>query len=204
MEARDRRSAVRWIKNIAPSSGARVLLAFGIFLAISATVRGQDAPKSKPASAPEVVATLQTPDYIERFVQYVHWPAEGRDGPWRVCVTTDLASAKVSYAQRSARGRQFQAYQADTPEAVRDCQILDLTGLPLGDAQRFLKVASEAPVLTVGTGATFCSAGGIVCLGSGAEHPFDINLSAVRRSRLLVNARLLSLGHSLSMEDVRP
>jgi hypothetical protein len=170
----------------------------GLFLLAGCPCAHAQEP-AKPTAA--AIVPLTTPDYIERFVHYVHWPAERAGAAWRVCVTSDLAAAQATYAPKRARGRAFIAVVATTPEAARTCQILDLTGIALDEAKRFLDAVATAPVLTIGTGATFCSAGGSVCFSSGNRHAFEINLSSVKRSGLLVNARLLSLGRGRRSGD---
>ena len=151
----------------------------------------------QPSSA---VAALTTSDYIERFVQYVRWPAEQADTPWRVCSAPASTSNEADYVGRMARGRGFRMTRIEAPDTARECHILDLTGSTPADAQHFLDAVRGAPVLTVGTGASFCSAGGIVCFLPTGPHPFEINVSAVRHAGLVVNSRLLNLGRGQSAQ----
>lgn len=136
-------------------------------------------------------------DYIVRFVQYVRWPADDGAQPWRVCVTRSLADARSDYAGSTVRGRAFEVSLIEEPATVTACQVLDLTGVSAERARPFLEAARPAAVLTVGDGASFCSAGGVICLdpkGASAEPAFEINLSAVKRSGLAVHARMMQLG----------
>lgn len=146
------------------------------------------------------MVAFTTSDYIERFVQYVRWPAERADTPWHVCSASASASKEADYVGRSARGRAFRMTRVAAPDTARECQILDLTGSTLADAQHFLDAVRGAPVLTVGTGAAFCGAGGIVCFMPTGPRPFEINVSAVKRAGLVVNARLLDLGRGRSAQ----
>lgn len=162
----------------------------GILLACGVVAHGA----SEPRQSSEAAAAFTTSDYIERFVQYVRWPAEQPATPWHVCGTSASASKEADYVGRLARGSAFRLTRVAAPDVARDCQILDLTGSTLADAQHFLDAVRGAPVLTVGTGAAFCSAGGIVCFMPTGPRPFEINASAVNRAGLVVNARLLNLG----------
>jgi len=135
-----------------------------------------------------------TGEYIVGFVQYVHWPAEDAAKTWQVCVGSPLGDRTAYYAGRTARGKAFSVRAVAASDALADCHILDLTNTSEGDAKAFLARARPLAILTVGEGERFCTTGGIACLRSHPDGGFEINLSAVQRARLMVNAQLLMLG----------
>jgi hypothetical protein len=147
------------------------------------------------ASPPEPSGLGTSGEYILGFIQYVRWPAEESIRTWQVCVPSAPASKAASYSGRTARGRPLTVRQVAASDALAECQILDLTDAPAASAKPLLAQARKQPVLTIGEGSHFCSAGGVICLrarhGAGG---FEINLSAVQEAGLNVNAQLLMLG----------
>jgi hypothetical protein len=176
---------------------SRCAYAFGLagFL-LACGDSAQGVAESPPPS--DADGALTTADYIERFVQYVHWPAERTGAPWHVCGGPASSLKGADYAGRVARGRSFHLTRVEEPNAAHECNILDLTGSTPADAGHFLDAVRGAPILTVGTGPAFCSAGGIICFLPAGPRSFEINVSAVKRAGLVVNARLLNLGRSES------
>jgi hypothetical protein len=147
------------------------------------------------AQAPSSGGLGTAADYIVGFVQYVRWPAEESLASWQVCVAAPLADKAAAYAGRTARGKPFAVRAIAAGDTLVDCHVVELMDASEADARRLLERARHLPVLTVGDGERFCSAGGIACLrlreGAGG---FEINLSAVQQARLVVNAQLLMLG----------
>jgi hypothetical protein len=144
-------------------------------------------------------------DYIARFVQYVRWPGDDAIDAWRICIAAAAGDAPASYAGHSARGKSFAARRVATTESIADCHVLDLTTTPPAEAKVLLGRTRQLPILTVGIGETFCSAGGTVCLRpSGEGGGFEINLSAAQQSRLSINAQLLMLGRKRHVAGGQP
>lgn len=154
-----------------------------------------------------LVATCATPacaqpdglrtssDYIAGFVRYVYWPDEDRITAWDVCIVGALpVGEERGYDGRLVRGKQFVVRRVSPDATAQDCRILDLTVLDEATAQRWLLAVRHLPILTVGSGAIFCSDGGHICLHPlDSDHGFDINLSALRDAGLGISARLLKL-----------
>lgn len=151
--------------------------------------------------AQPVCALASSQDFIPRFLQYVRWPHEELSTDWRVCVLagTDGDEQHEHYAGLSVRGRGFSIVQVDSVEQAGDCHVLDLTGQDPQTVRAFIAPLRQLPVLTVGTGAGFCSAGGLICLIRGQQRSFEINLSAVHTAGLRMNARLLKLAQASSV-----
>jgi len=135
-------------------------------------------------------------EYILGFIQYVRWPAEENIDAWKVCVLSEAAGA--AYVGLSARGRPLAVRRIVTFEQLKDCQVLDLTDAPVAELRGWLERARRQPVLTLGDGEKFCTAGGVICLraraGADGAGGFEVNLSAVQEAGLVANAQLLMLG----------
>lgn len=148
-----------------------------------------------PAAAAQPGGLRTSSDYIAGFVRYVYWPEEDRISAWTVCIDGPLpAGEEQAYAGRTARGKPFVVRRLQADATTDGCRILDLTAADkLLVRQRLLSVRHQ-PLLTVGSGADFCSAGGHICLHpANAPHGFDLNLSSLQDAGLNVSARLLKL-----------
>lgn len=134
-------------------------------------------------------------EYIAGFARYVYWPGEDRIAAWTVCIAGALpASEETAYDGRSVRGKPFVVRRLAESEAVDGCQILDLTAAGTAEVERRILSVRRLPVLTVGSGSSFCSTGGHICLHPAkAPYGFDINISSLRDAGLNVSARLLKL-----------
>jgi hypothetical protein len=139
-------------------------------------------------------------EYIIAFVRYVHWDGEDKAEVWHVCVGPGVPIEQDrAYANEVVRGKRFSVRHVSAADAIATCHVLDLTGSETANAAALLQRVRHLPILTVGNGADFCSAGGLMCLRlKGSEQKFDINLSAVKESGLNISARLLMIGSSRS------
>lgn len=153
------------------------------------------------AQVPAASAGLNTSaEYIAGFVRHIRWPAESQLSAWRVCIAGDMPrTPERAYVGRIVRGKPFtvEYVQADSP--LGNCQVLDLTATSVEIVERLLARVRGMPILAVGTGAAFCSAGGQICLhlgdsGARLRQRFEVNLSTLKESALEVSARLLTVG----------
>lgn len=149
-------------------------------------------------------STALSADRLAGFIQYLRWPGEGELRRWQVCVAVpDPALPEGELL--TARGRPVFVRAVRAGESPDGCQILDLTGLPPADIRAFLERARRLPVLTIGDGAAFCSAGGTVCMRSpAAGGGFEVNLSALQEAGLNANAQLLMLGRRRQTAGAAP
>lgn len=147
-----------------------------------------------PPPTVEIAAPTRPSEYIQRFIQYVRWPGDKQIERWHICVPGGLAQTRTDYDGADVRGREFEIRLSKIPDDMAGCHVLDLSGLTLEQAKPFLVELDDAPILTVGSGTDFCSAGGAICLTPSATRPFSIDLNAVRRAQLQINARLLRMG----------
>jgi hypothetical protein len=149
-------------------------------------------------------------EYIAGFVRHVRWQAEEQLPAWRVCVIGDLSRNQArAYDDRTVRGKPFAVSYVEADAPLSDCQVLDLTAVDIRSARQVLSRIRKMPILTVGSGSGFCSAGGHICLqlgddGSQSRQKFAVNLSTIKESALEVSARLLTVGSVHAMSDSPP
>ena len=178
--------------------------AFGIaaasFLCLSTAGRAQAQTDGLNSSA----------EYIAGFVRYVHWQDEEHLETWNVCIVGNLPTEQDrAYADRIVRGKPFKVRRIEADATLNDCQVLDLTAADADTANRVLARARHLPILAVGSGAAFCTAGGQICLhlashSSIDQQKFEVNISAMRDAALGVSARLLTLGSSRTASKDAP
>jgi hypothetical protein len=132
--------------------------------------------------------------FVLNFAKYAEWPAVGMGGnELRLCVIgqqtlsgklTDLAGSKV-------QGRELRVRQVSRPEEWRECHLLFI---PATEAHRLGALGSATPTLTIGDGADFAQAGGMIGLKQRASRiRFDINLAAARKAGVGLSSQLLKL-----------
>jgi len=145
-------------------------------------------------------------DYIVGFVRYVHWPDEDAARAWTVCVAGLGASERdAHFANERVRNKPFAWRAVEDAQELDGCQVLDLTRADAATRAALLARSRGRPMLSVGRGADFCTAGGLICLHEpGDERAFEVNLSAIKESGLGVSARLLRLGAAHLPQDGTP
>jgi hypothetical protein len=162
------------------------------------------APALAGKAADVAAAPPLAPERLSGFIQYTRWPAEAELRRWEVCVPAG-GSVPGEGESPAARGRPIAIRVLAPGEGADRCQILDLTGLPPAAARALLDRTRGLPVLTIGQGDAFCSAGGVICLRStGAGGGFEVNLSALQEAGLAANAQLLMLGRRRQTAGAAP
>ena len=137
------------------------------------------------------------------IVSYTRWPVQPE--VLQVCIAGHSAHAEAIRrtadwigAERLSVVRQLEP--GDNPAA---CDLLYVGEVAPAVRTRLLGQLTGAPVLTIGEGASFCSAGGMFCLDQdNAASPaagvrFSANLDAISRSGLRVNPQVLRLSRQL-------
>jgi hypothetical protein len=179
-------------------TGARaaVLLAFAL-CATSAGAGGDPDPAGARVATPAIPA-----NYLRGFVEYTRWPAEDAIERWRLCTPGAAAPLWSRYQGITVRGRTFEVLHIANGDDGNSCQLLDLTTLDVAAAAPLLERFHGRPVLLIGIGEDFCSAGGHVCLATGpGPGDFRINLSAAHASGLTINSKLLLIGRKRTSRD---
>jgi hypothetical protein len=135
-------------------------------------------------------------EYIAAFVRYVHWEDEDRITAWRICIIGDLPrDQERAYAGREVRGKTFDVRHIGADAPLDGCHVLDMTAADAAATAEVLARTRLHPILAIGAGSPFCSAGGQICLHMDeSRQKFEVNLSAMHDAGLGVSARLLSVG----------
>jgi hypothetical protein len=178
-------------------AASRGLLAALCFAAIAA---GAALAADSPARAPS--AALAS-DRLIGFIQYIRWPGEGELRRWDVCVAPGQTIPDGEWP--TARGRPIVVRALAANEAPDRCQILDLTGLTAAQTRAMLDRTRRTPVVTIGDGEAFCTAGGVICTRTAAAGGgFEVNLSALQDAGLAASAQLLMLGRRRQTAGAAP
>jgi hypothetical protein len=144
-------------------------------------------------------------DRLAGFIQYIRWPGEAELRRWDVCVAGAPDAALTEGELITARGRPVFLRAVRPGQSLEGCQILDLTGLSPTATRAMLERSRRMPVLTIGEGEAFCTAGGTVCMRpAGAGGGFEVNLSALQDAGLNANAQLLMLGRRRQTAGAAP
>jgi hypothetical protein len=178
---------------------ARKRLRTGVLIALVWVVLGT-------AASPGSAESGDSDDYIVGFVRYVHWPDEDAARAWTVCVAGLGANERdARYANERVRNKPFAWRAVEGAQELEGCHVLDLTRADKATTAALLAQSRGRPLLSVGRGAEFCTAGGLICLHEpGDERAFEVNLSAIKESGLGVSARLLRLGAGHAPQDGTP
>lgn len=141
---------------------------------------------------------------VAGFIQYVRWPGDADLKRWEVCVAAPGTLAPGNDLG-SSRGRPVAVRVLGAGEGLQGCHIADLTAVPASGARALLERTRGLPVLTIGEGERFCSAGGVICTRPvGAGGGFEVNLSALQDAGLNANAQLLMLGRRRQTAGAAP
>lgn len=168
------------------------------FIVSAAAVGALATPHVGRGQAPTLKAQVKA-TYLYNFIQFVEWPQAARThgDEFRLCVLGGdrLGPALDAFDGEIVDGRAIRVRRLSAPEEVAPSQCR-LVFLPRGsgDAGALLSRLPDHGVLTVGEGADFSSAGGMIRLYEvRGRVQFSINDRAARRAGLVVSSRLLQL-----------
>jgi hypothetical protein len=135
--------------------------------------------------------------FVFNFAKFTDWPSLADGAPIVACVYGDdgIASALVDTVRgQTINGHAIDVRPSKDDGAFRLCQLLFVGAAERRRAQAALVSISTLPVLTVSDSAGFALTGGIIELYVDDGHMrFSINMTAVERSGLHINPRLLGL-----------
>jgi hypothetical protein len=137
--------------------------------------------------------------YLYNFAKFVEWLGEaGNSGtPLVIAVFgNDAFSAvlKQTVQGETVNGRAISVRSVSRIEDLRPCHILYFGSSNKNRLAEILRATEGAGILTVGETDEFIQLGGvIVFVAEGNKIRFEINLSAARRNRLTISARLLKV-----------
>jgi len=198
------------------TNGAGAALALLLALCVPALVLHAEAPAAERSD--QVKAA-----YLINFLRYTDWPPgsfPARDSPFRILVVgrpelldavRGLATAAGSIGGRAiavermtlpepgvSSGSELRALVA---ERLRSCHLLFIERDERERAADLLSLVRDFPVLTVSDVDNFAQAGGMLeLLPRGANIVLAANPGAIRRSDLMVSAKVLKLARVVDEE----
>jgi len=138
---------------------------------------------------------LSTAAIVAGILNYTAWPGPGRN--LNICITLSGRDGK-ELAQQLEQGKSRHPIvltRIEANAALPDsCDLIFFDGWSGSASRQALRKLDHKPVLTIGFEAEFCTDGGLFCLSkAGSSTRFEVNLDAVTRSGLRVNAQVLRL-----------
>lgn len=138
---------------------------------------------------------LSTAAIVAGILNYTAWPGPSRS--LTVCISRSSREAPDLAQQLEQTKTRHQLLltriEANTP-LPENCDLVYFDGWSAPAARMALRKLDHKPVLTIGHEPEFCSDGGLFCLSkAGSSTRFEVNLDAVTRSGLRVNAQVLRL-----------
>lgn len=136
--------------------------------------------------------------FIYSFMKFTEWPEPltGSD-PVVICVLGDSAVADALervVKGRELAGRRMTVTVVAVSGPLKTCRALYVSGLTASQRAPLLAGLHASPVLTISDAAGFIEAGGMAQIFFERGYPrFNIGLPAVKRSRLQMSSKLLSL-----------
>lgn len=138
---------------------------------------------------------LSTAAIVAGILNYTAWPGPSRS--LSACITRSSREAHdlLQQLEQSKIRHPLLLLRVEAnsplPEA---CDLVYFEGWSGPAARSALRKLDRKPVLTIGHEPEFCSDGGLFCLSkAGSSTRFEVNLDAVTRSGLRVNAQVLRL-----------
>jgi hypothetical protein len=146
--------------------------------------------------------------YIERFTRFIEWPAETlpRNGRFLVCImgSGDTASDLARVApSRPFKDRTTEVRRLRPGSDLAGCHVLYLAGSEGSRLSQVLDATAQRPILTVSDTPGFGDKGVLINLfQEGRYLRFEINLAAVKRSKLVFSSQLLRLARQVGEQAV--
>ena len=161
--------------------------------ALIAVAHGADVRAAPPAEH-EVKAA-----FIHNIAKFVEWPALPRAGDsLRLCIMgqSPLAETVGLLAGKQIGELVWEVRHVDFRGNLQECHVLFIAASESDNLRSILKGIRGSGVLTVGDSGDYAERG--VMVNFYAEENkvrFEINVDAVRRSRIKVSSQLLKLAH---------
>ena len=160
------------------------------------------------AQVPEYEAKSE---FLERFTRFIEWPAgssaEDPSTPFVIGVVgrDPFGPYLDALATRTIKGKSVRVRRlSGTTELAGCCHLLFIAASEARDLPRILERTAARPVLTVGDTKGYGEAGVLINLvADGGRIAFEVNESAVRKSGLKFNSKLLRLARLVGPEAPR-
>jgi hypothetical protein len=138
--------------------------------------------------------------FVERFTRFIEWPPSGlpAGAPFVVCVqgVDETAEDLFELARvKKFKERLCEVRRVRVGSDLNACHLLYIAGSEAPRLPQVLAAVGGKPILTVSDSAGFAAKGVLINLYQNAQRmSFEINLAAVKRSKLTFSSQLLSLG----------
>jgi hypothetical protein len=141
--------------------------------------------------------------YILNFVNLTEWPpsALGQvSTPFRLCVAGSDPFRGV--LESTVKGETVMGHPIVVERVARGaaqtCQVVFVPGDDAAEAAEIVRTLGSGPVLTIGEGAAFLHAGGVVSFAVEQGHVrFDVSRGSAERHGLTLSSRLLRVARSV-------
>ena len=152
-----------------------------------------------PQSSAETKAPEMKSIYTLNFIRFTHWP-ESEDkakNDLGICYSaeTSVAASIAKTSMQQINGRALQFRQITLPAPVNECDVFFISDSSPQRLRRLLAATLQGlPILLVGDNTGFLKYGGMIELfEQDRKIRFSINLDAIRKSGLRLDAQLLDL-----------
>jgi hypothetical protein len=144
--------------------------------------------------------------FLYSFGRYVEWPKNAIAAPSNafiigICGDDPIGPVLDRIAQtKNIQGRRITILKMPTIEELQPCQILFVShAIPPEQQVAIIGKLKDKATLLVGETPAFCErGGGINFYLEGGTVRFEINVEAIRREKLMLDAKLLNLGRKIS------
>ncbi len=185
---------------------AGLLVGSAVAVACSLALAGRASAQTVPGGLEYQVKAA----YLLNFTRYVEWPPSvflEPDAALNLCLVGRDPFGDVldrTVAGRRARGRRLRVLRPERP-AGDVCHVTFIGETTDAAREAWMVALQGAPTLTVGEGAAFAEAGGMIAFVIvGETVRFEINVDAVRASGLRISSRMLTLATRLHPQRRTP
>jgi hypothetical protein len=172
----------------APPRRRRLVLAIALLIAGASTAYAQIS-----------VGRLKS-IFVERFTRFIEWPAAAlpEGAPFVVCIegTGETAENLFEVARsRKFKDRLCEVRRVRAGSDINSCNLLYLSSTEAAHLPQVVAASAGRPILTISDAVGFADRGVLINLFQDEKlMHFEINLPAVKRSKLTFSSQLLRLG----------
>ena len=132
---------------------------------------------------------------VGSIAEYSRWPDERNT--LRLCVAGPTEHADRLGGRTVSQSKTITRLRVDTPDLSSNCDVVYLGRLSLEEQRRITTGLLGQPVLTISENDPACRSRAMICLLFEAEAlSFRLNIDAVSRSKVRIDARVLRLAAS--------
>ncbi len=153
---------------------------------------------ARPALAQEATESVLKGAFVFNFMMFTEWPQDvlPSGAPLIACVVGDepVAEALIDNVDGRLINGHSVVVMMRTENTVQGCHVLYVSSASASTITQTMTSVGNSPCLTISDGGEFVRTGGIVELFvEGGKMRFKVSLGSVKRSRIQLSSRLLSL-----------